>query len=98
VRERASFSFAVVSVAAVLDLDGDRVSAVRLALGGVAHAPWRAERAEAVLAGQVADEDHFRAAIDEELAAAEPLRDNGFKVPLARNVVVRTLLDLAGPR
>jgi xanthine dehydrogenase YagS FAD-binding subunit len=96
VRERASFSFAVVSVAAVLALDGDRVSAARVALGGVAHAPWRAQRLEAALAGQILDEGNLRAAIDEELAAAEPLRDNGFKVPLARNVAVRTLLDLAG--
>jgi xanthine dehydrogenase YagS FAD-binding subunit len=98
VRERASFSFAVVSVAAVLALDGDRVSAARVALGGVAHAPWRAQRLEAALAGQILDEGNLRAAIDEELAAAEPLRDNAFKVPLTRNVVVRTLLDLAASR
>jgi xanthine dehydrogenase YagS FAD-binding subunit len=93
-RERASFAFALVSVAAALRIEDGVVADVRLALGGVAHAPWRATAAEAALRGRPATEEAFGAAADAELAAATPLRDNGFKVPLARNVVVRTLLDL----
>jgi xanthine dehydrogenase YagS FAD-binding subunit len=95
VRDRASYAFALVSVAAALDLDGGRVRDVRIALGGVAHKPWRATQAENALRGAAADEQTFRRAIDAELAEARPLRENAFKVPLARNVVVRTLLELA---
>jgi xanthine dehydrogenase YagS FAD-binding subunit len=95
VRDRASYAFALVSVAAVLDVEGGRVREVRIALGGVAHKPWRATRAEELLRGAAADEAAFRRAVDAELAQAQPLRDNAFKIPLARNVVVRTLLDLA---
>jgi xanthine dehydrogenase YagS FAD-binding subunit len=98
VRERASFAFAVVSVAAALDVAAGRVVDCRLALGGVAHAPWRAERAEAELRGAPATEDSFRRAAEAELAAARPLRDNGYKVPLARDVLVRTLTDLVEDR
>ena len=95
VRERASFSFALVSVAAVLELDGGRVRDCRIALGGVAHAPWRAERAEAALRGEPAGRDAFARAAEAELSAARPLRDNGYKVALARNVLVRTLEELS---
>jgi xanthine dehydrogenase YagS FAD-binding subunit len=95
VRDRASYAFALVSVAAALDVADGRVRDVRIALGGVAHKPWRAIGAEAALRGAAADEATFRAAIDAELAEARPLRDNAFKVPLARNAVVRTLLELA---
>jgi xanthine dehydrogenase YagS FAD-binding subunit len=95
VRERASFSFALVSVAAALDVvDGD-VRDVRIAFGGVAHKPWRAYAAEDVLRGSAANEDAFRRAADAELAQAEPLRDNGYKVELARNALIRTLVELA---
>jgi xanthine dehydrogenase YagS FAD-binding subunit len=97
VRDRASFAFALVSVAAALRVADGVVADVRLALGGVAHKPWRATAAEEALRGQPATEEAFAAAAGAELAAATPLRDNGFKVPLARNVVVRTLLDLSGP-
>jgi xanthine dehydrogenase YagS FAD-binding subunit len=93
-RDRASFAFALVSVAAVLRVTDGMVADVRLALGGVAHRPWRASAAEEALHGGPATEDAFAAAADAELAAATPLRDNGYKVPLARNLVVRTLLDL----
>jgi xanthine dehydrogenase YagS FAD-binding subunit len=96
VRDRASFAFALVSVAAALDVQDDVVADVRLALGGVAHKPWRARVAEEALRGGPATEEAFAAAADAELAASTPLRDNGFKVPLARNLVVRTLLDLTG--
>ncbi|HEU0315942.1 MAG TPA: FAD binding domain-containing protein, partial [Solirubrobacteraceae bacterium] len=95
VRDRASFAFAVVSVAAVLELDAGVVADCRIALGGVAHKPWRARRAEAALKGAPATEASFAAAAQAELDAAEPLPENAFKVPLARAVIVRTLVDLA---
>jgi xanthine dehydrogenase YagS FAD-binding subunit len=96
VRERASYAFALVSVAAALDVQDGVVRDSRVALGGVAHKPWRATKAEEALRGEPATEENFRAAADIELEDAEPLRDNAFKVPLARNVIVRTLLELAG--
>ncbi len=95
VRERRSFAFALVSIAAMLELDDDRISDVRIALGGVAHVPWRASRAEQELRGGPVTMERLERAADAELAQAEPLRDNGYKVELARNVIVATLLDLA---
>jgi xanthine dehydrogenase YagS FAD-binding subunit len=96
VRDRASYAFALVSIAAALDVvDGD-VRDVRVALGGVAHKPWRATMVEDALRGAPANEERFRAAAQAELASARPLAGNAFKIPLARNVIVRTLLDLAG--
>jgi xanthine dehydrogenase YagS FAD-binding subunit len=95
IRERASFAFALVSVAAVLDVTGDgAVRGCRLALGGVAHAPWRARRAERVLLGARADAEAFGRAADAELSEARPLPRNRYKVPLARNVIVATLQEL----
>jgi xanthine dehydrogenase YagS FAD-binding subunit len=95
VRERAAFAFALVSVAAVVELDDDGiVRDCRVALGGVAPQPWRALRAEQALRGRPAGEASFAAAAEAELAAAMPLRDNGEKVPLARNLLVRTLTEL----
>jgi xanthine dehydrogenase YagS FAD-binding subunit len=97
VRDRASYAFALISVAAALDLDDDGVVRdVRLALGGVAHKPWRALKAEEALKGQPADSDHFRAAAEEELAAAVALRDNGFKIELAKRTIVTVLNELTG--
>jgi xanthine dehydrogenase YagS FAD-binding subunit len=93
-RDRASFAFALVSVAAALQVEDGVVRDVRLALGGVAHKPWRATAAEQVLRGLPATEASFAAAAQAELAAATPLRDNTFKVPLARNLITRTLADL----
>jgi xanthine dehydrogenase YagS FAD-binding subunit len=95
VRDRASYAFALVSVAAALDVADGIVRDVRIALGGVAHKPWRATRAEQLLRGAPASRDSFIAAADAELVQARPLPDNAFKVPLARNVIVRALLDLA---
>ncbi len=95
VRDRASFAFAVVSVAAALDVADGVVRDCRIAFGGVAHAPWRAEAAEAALRGSAATEAEFARAADAELGRARPLPDNAFKVPLTRNVLVRTLIDLA---
>ena len=94
VRDRASYAFALVSVAAAIDVADGMVRDVRIAFGGVAHAPWRATKAESVLRGAPATEEVFRRAADAELADAQPLRDNAFKIPLARNILVRTLLDL----
>jgi len=94
VRDRVSFAFAVVSVAAALEVEDGVVSDCRIALGGVAHVPWRAERAEQALRGRPATEESFRAAADAELEQARPLRDNAFKVPLARSMIVRTLAEL----
>ena len=94
VRDRASYAFALVSVAAALDVAGGVVRDVRMALGGVAPKPWRAVRAEAVLRGAPATEEVFGRAAEAELADAQPLPGNAFKVPLARNVIVRALLDL----
>ena len=95
VRDRASYAFALVSVAAVLEVADGAVAEVRIALGGVAHKPWRAEVAEARLRGGPAEEAAFRAAAEAELAAATPTADNAFKVPLARNAIVAVLRDLS---
>jgi xanthine dehydrogenase YagS FAD-binding subunit len=95
VRDRASYAFALVSVAAAVDVADGIVRDARIAFGGVAHIPWRATKAEAVLRGAPATEAVFRRAAEAELADAQPLRDNAFKVPLARNTLVRTLLDLS---
>jgi xanthine dehydrogenase YagS FAD-binding subunit len=92
VRERASYAFATVSVAAELDV---RTGSARIALGGVASRPWRARHAEAVLRDGPATADRFRAAADAELSAAEPLPGNGYKVTLARNLIVAVLTELA---
>jgi xanthine dehydrogenase YagS FAD-binding subunit len=94
VRDRASYAFALVSVAAALAVADGVVRDARIALGGVAHKPWRAWKAEAALRGAPATEESFRLAAEAELADAQPLPGNAFKVPLARNTIVRTLLDL----
>jgi xanthine dehydrogenase YagS FAD-binding subunit len=95
VRDRASYTFALVSIAAALDLDGGAVREVRIALGGVAHRPWRAAVAESMLAGAPITEATLTAAANAELEQARPLRDNGFKVTLARNLIIDTLTKLA---
>ena len=96
VRDRASYAFALVSVAAALELKDGSVNDVRLALGGVAHKPWRAWRAEQTLRGQPATEASFRAAAEAELADAAPLPHNGFKVELAKRTITAILTELAG--
>jgi xanthine dehydrogenase YagS FAD-binding subunit len=95
VRERASYAFAIGSVAAALDVSDGVVREVRLAFGAVASRPWRARTAERVLTGAPADAENFAAAADAELAAARPLRDNAYKVTLLRNLVVAVLTELA---
>ena len=97
VRDRASYAFALVSVAAALDLDSNKtIKAARVALGGVAHKPWRAEKLENVLAGKKADENTFRAAAEAELAAAKGYKYNSFKIELAKRAIVRALSTVAG--
>jgi xanthine dehydrogenase YagS FAD-binding subunit len=95
VRDRASYAFALVSVAAALEVQDGMVSDVRLALGGVAHKPWRAATLEQMLRGQPADAIHFEAAARAEMADARPLRDNAFKIPLAQRTMVAVLDGLA---
>jgi xanthine dehydrogenase YagS FAD-binding subunit len=96
VRERASYAFATVSVAVALDVHDGVVRDVRIALGGVASRPWRAIAAEAALRGGAATAARFRAAAAAELAPAQPLRDNGYKVTLAQNLIEAVLTELAG--
>ncbi|GHH91699.1 FAD binding domain-containing protein [Streptomyces capillispiralis] len=95
VRERASYAFAIGSVAAALDVSGGVVRDARLAFGAVASRPWRARAAERVLTGAPATAENFAAAADAELAAARPLPHNGYKVTLMRNLVVAVLSELA---
>jgi xanthine dehydrogenase YagS FAD-binding subunit len=94
-RDRASYAFALVSVAAALDLDGDTVRDVRIAWGGVAHKPWRARRAEDALRGGPLTEETVRAAATAELDAAATSAGNEFKVPMVRNATTMVLLQLA---
>jgi xanthine dehydrogenase YagS FAD-binding subunit len=94
VRDRSSYAFALVSVAAALALDGDAIADARLALGGVAPKPWRAWRAEEALRGRPATEATFLAAADAELAEARPLAGNAFKVDLTRRTLAAVLQQL----
>jgi xanthine dehydrogenase YagS FAD-binding subunit len=95
VRDRASYAFALVSVGAALELEGDAISNVRIALGGVAHKPWRATRAEAHLLGKAATPAVLREAAELELDAAVGHRHNGFKIELAKRTIVSLLTELA---
>ena len=90
-RERTSYAFAVVSAAAGLRLEGGLIAEARLALGGVALKPWRARSAEAALSGAAPDAASFRRAAEAALAEARPSGDNGFKIELARRILVRAL-------
>lgn len=96
VRDRESYAFALVSVAAALEIAPDgKIKTARLALGGVAHKPWRAAEAEASLAGKPATVQNFRAAADAALAGAKGYQHNTFKIELARRTIVRALTTLA---
>ena len=101
VRDRASYAFALVSVAAALEVTDGTVSDVRIAFGGAAHKPWRAARAEAALRGRPATEASYRAAAEAELAdaVAQPGLDggNGFKIPLLARTLAAVLRDLTAP-
>ncbi len=95
VRDRASYAFAIVSVAAVLETENGRIGNVRLALGGVAHKPWRAAIAEKQLHGEPATEESFRRAAEAELAPARARKHNGFKIELAKRLIVSVLSELS---
>ena len=94
IRDRASYAFALVSVAAAVDIHDGAVRDVRIALGGVAHKPWRALKAEAALRGRPANETSFRDAAEIELVDAKGLRDNDFKIELAKRAIVSVLSQL----
>ncbi len=91
VRDRASYAFALVSVAAALEMNGGNIGQARIALGGVAHKPWRATEAEKFLVGKAATEANFKSAADAEMRNAKPLEHNKFKVELGRRAIVRAL-------
>jgi xanthine dehydrogenase YagS FAD-binding subunit len=95
VRDRTSYAFALVSLAAGLDMEGKVIKDVRLALGGVAHKPWRAQTAEAALRGNILTEASIRAAAEAELSAAKGLPGNAFKIDLAKRLIVDAVLKLA---
>lgn len=107
IRDRASYAFALVSVAAVVELDNPEAGAsggptdpvvrqAQIALGGVAHKPWRAHRAEEVLRGAPATMATFRRAADAELGSAEPVEGTEFKVPMTRGAIITVLAELTG--
>ena len=91
VRDRQSYAFALVSCAAFTDQAGK----TRLALGGVAHKPWRCDKAEAYLAGKPMNAENFRAAAEAELADAKGYEHNGFKIELAKRTIVRALTEIS---
>ena len=95
VRDRASYAFALVSVAAAMRIADGRISVVRVALGGVAHKPWRAVAAERTLLGTAPTRDAFARAADAELAPAVAQAHNGFKIALAKRTIVAVLSELA---
>src|SRR5436190_6082038 len=95
VRDRASYAFALVSVAAALDMQNGKIKAARVALGGVAHKPWRAQKADAALVGRTPDEKTFHAAAEAELAPAKGYKHNSFKIELAKRAIVRALSTVA---
>jgi xanthine dehydrogenase YagS FAD-binding subunit len=91
VRDRTSYAFALVSVAVGLEIDAETITVARLALGGVAHKPWRDPEAEKLLEGKTATRDNFKSAADELLRDAQGFGDNDFKIELARRAIVRAL-------
>lgn len=96
VRERASYAFALVSVAAVLELRGEAIADARIVFGGLAHKPWRATLAELALQGVPLTEEAFLAAADAELAGARTLEANAYKLAMTRNVLAAVLCELTG--
>ncbi|HEY1496503.1 MAG TPA: xanthine dehydrogenase family protein subunit M [Candidatus Solibacter sp.] len=95
VRDRLSYAFALVSVAALLEIEDGTIKVARLALGGVAHKPWRAYPAEDILRGAPPSEENFRRAAEATLAGAQGLAHNAFKIELAKRLIANTLSELA---
>lgn len=96
VRDRASYAFALVSAAAALELENGTIRSARLALGGVAHKPWRSEKAEALLAGQTPTKEAWLAAANEILSGAKGYEHNAFKIAMARQTIVHAFTLAAG--
>lgn len=96
VRDRASYAFALISVAAVVDIAEGTIRGARIALGGVAHKPWRSAEAEAALNGKPANAETFKAAAEAAMKDAKGYGGNDFKVPLAKRAIARVLADCAG--
>ena len=96
VRDRASYAFALVSVAAALQMDGERIKAARIALGGVAHKPWRAARTEELLIGRSLDPEALKPAAAAAVEGAKGYRDNSFKIELAQRAIVRAVRTAGG--
>lgn len=94
-RDRAQYAFALVSVAAALEIKNGRIAAARLALGGVAHKPWRALDAEKVLTGAQANAATFAAAAEAAVKGAQPQKHNAFKIEMAKRAVARILHEVA---
>lgn len=92
VRDRASYAFALVAVAAALEMNGGTIRQARVVLGGVAHKPWRSAEAEAALSGRPASEESFRQAANAALKDARPLTHNAYKVELGKRAIVRALM------
>jgi xanthine dehydrogenase YagS FAD-binding subunit len=95
VRDRASYEFALVSVAVILDIEGDTITEARVAFGGVAHMPWRSTESEAALRGRPAIPSTYQSAADIAIDGAIGRGENDFKIELARNTLRRTLTDVA---
>jgi xanthine dehydrogenase YagS FAD-binding subunit len=91
VRDRASYAFALVSVAAALEIKDDRIVKARISMGGVAHKPWRATKAEDMLKGKRPTLANFERAAALEMKAAKPLQHNKFKIEMGKNTIVRSL-------
>jgi xanthine dehydrogenase YagS FAD-binding subunit len=96
VRDRASYAFALVSVAAAIEMDGQTIKEARLALGGVAHKPWRDRQAEELLLGNSATRENFVRAAEAMLRDAKGFGHNNFKIELAKRSIVRALSQAAG--
>jgi xanthine dehydrogenase YagS FAD-binding subunit len=96
VRDRASYAFALVSVAAALQMEGNVIKEARLAMGGVAHKPWRLKEAEKSLAGKQATEETFRQAAEIAMHGAKAYKHNAFKLKMCPNVIVEALKNAAG--
>jgi xanthine dehydrogenase YagS FAD-binding subunit len=96
IRDRAQYAFALVSVAGALDISGGSIRSARIAMGGVAHKPWRASEAEASLSGKPPTEDSFRHAAELALVGAKGYEHNTFKIELAKRAIVRVLSTISG--
>lgn len=94
VRDRASYAFALVSVATALDIENGIIRGARVVMGGVAHKPWRSVAAEEILVGAKVNQETFRAAAEAAVKGAQPQKHNKFKVEMAKRAIVRSLTEV----